>query len=82
MQDIILDVDPDGKITCLYTDDVDLFALGRVINVHKASNVEFDESSQSWHVLSLEGEVLYTNSSREVAIQKEIELFSPGGRHY
>ncbi len=82
MQDIILDVDPDGNIKCLYTDEIDLFAIGRVTNVEKASNIEYHEPSQSWQVISLSGEVLHTNSNREAAIEWEIVAFSPGGQFY
>ena len=82
MIETILDVDENGNIHCLYTDEIDLFSLGKITNVRKASNVEFDEPSQSWQVLSLEGEVLYTNSNREAAIKWEVVQFSFGGPYY
>ena len=80
--DIVLEIDNNGDIHCLYTDSVDLFALGQVTNVHKASNVEFNEEKQTWEVLSLCGKVLHSNPNREKAIYWEIESFSPGGTHY
>lgn len=76
---VVLEIDEVGDVHGLYTDCVDLFSIGRITNVRKTSNVEFNERSQCWEILSLDGEVLYTDTSREVAIQKEIELFSPGG---
>jgi len=79
---ITLDIDPDGDVHCLYTDDIDLFSVGRVTDIRKASNVEFNESEQTWEVLSLDGEVLYTNTNREKAVECEIEMFSPNGEHY
>jgi len=82
MKTITLDIHPNGDVHCLYTDDVDLFALGIVTDIHKASNVEFNEAEQTWEVLSLEGKVLHTNPNREKAIDWEIEAFSPGGTHY
>jgi len=82
MVNTILEVTENGDLVCLYTDEVDLFALGRVEGVRKASNVEFNEADQVWEVLSLDGEVLYTNPNREKAIDWEIEAFSPGGEHY
>lgn len=79
---IVLDIDLEGNVHTLYTDKIDLFSIGKVTNVRKASNVEFDENRQKWQVISLEGEVLYEDRSREAAIEREIELFSPGGTHY
>lgn len=79
---VVLDIDPNGDIHCLYTDKIDLFSIGRVINVHKASNIEFNQDSQIWEVLSLDGKVLHKNTSREAAIEFEIEAFSPGGEYY
>jgi hypothetical protein len=79
---IILEIDEVGDVHGLYTDKVNLFSIGRIENVKKASNVEFNEQSQTWMVLSLDSKVLYQNQNREVAIQKEIELFSPGGKFY
>ena len=82
MQDVVLEIDNNGDIHCLYTDEVDLFALGLVTDIHKASNVEFNEAEQTWEVLSLDGEVLHMNPNREKAIEWEIEMFSTGGEHY
>lgn len=82
MNDIVLKITIEGDIKCLYTDEIDLFSIGRVTDVRKASNVEFDEPSQSWHVLSLEGNTLYTNPNREDAIEWEIVNFSIGGQYY
>lgn len=79
---IVLDIDQTGDVHCLYTDRINLFDIGRVTNVRKASNVEFNESEQTWEILSLEGEVLYKNKNREAAIEFEIEVFSPGGKYY
>ena len=79
---ITLEIDKSGNIHCLYTDSVDLFSLGRVTDVRKASNVEFCEDRQMWQVTALSGEVLYENKSREKAIEYEIKVFSPGGEYY
>lgn len=79
---VVLEIDEAGNLYGLYTDEIDLFAVGRVTNVKKASNVEFNESSQIWEVLSLNGKVLHQNSSREKAIEWETKAFSPGGIHY
>ena len=82
MVDLVFEIDKEGNMHGLYTDQVDLFSVGRISNVRKASNVEFNSEEQTWEVTSLDGEVLYQNTNREKAIKKEIELFSPGGRYY
>ena len=78
----VLDIDQIGDVHCLYTDNINLFDIGRVTNIRKASNVEFNEEEQTWEVLSLDGKVLYRNKNREEAIDFEIEVFSPGGMYY
>ncbi len=82
MVDLVFDIDIEGNMHGLYTDDIDLFAVGRVVNVRKASNVEFNQDDQMWEVLSLEGEVLHQNVNRQAAIDWEIVQFSPGSIYY
>ena len=82
MKTITLDIHPNGDVYCLYTDYIDLFAIGLVTDIHKASNVEFNEAEQTWEVLSLDGKVLHTNPNREKAIEWEIKNFSVGGKYY
>lgn len=77
-----IEIDEYGNIHTLYTDEIDLFCLGKVTNVRKASNVEFNETQQVWEVLSLDGEVLHTHKHRDEAISWEIEMFSPSGPLY
>ena len=77
----VFGIDTNGDLKGLYTDQIDLFAIGMVTGVKKASNIEFDEKLQLWQVLSLDGEVLHMNINREKAIEHEIEMFSPGGKH-
>lgn len=79
---IVLDIDKEGNVHGLYTDEINLFSIGKITNVRKASNVEFCEENQTWQVLSLDGKVLYENRSREEAIEWEIAALSPGGTHY
>lgn len=76
------EIDENGNLRGLYTDKVNLFEIGRVVGVRKASNVEYNEFLQSWEVVSLDGKVLYTNPNREAAIEWEIEAMSPGGKYY
>lgn len=82
MSPIILEIDSDGNLHGLYTDQIDLFEIGKITNVRKASNVEFNEDLQVWEVISLDGQVLFTHTSREKAIEEEILMFSPGGEYF
>ncbi len=77
-----IDIDPHGNIHTLWSDDLDLYELGTVHNVRRASNVEFDETSQEWMVKLLDGKVIHRDKSREAAIDREIELVGPGGEYY
>lgn len=79
---ITLDIDEDGNIHCLWTDKINLFSIGRVVNVRKASNIDFNEDKQCWQVISLNGKILHENPNREKAIEWEIEAFSNGGIFY
>ncbi|RLC88992.1 MAG: hypothetical protein DRJ03_00080 [Chloroflexi bacterium] len=79
---VVLEIDKEGNMHGLYTDEIDLFSVGRVTDVRKASNVEFNQNEQVWEVSSLGGDILYKNSNRNAAIDWEIVAFSPGGSHY
>lgn len=82
MVDLIFDIDLEGNMHGLWTDEIDLFSVGRVVQVRKASNVEFNETEQCWNVSSLKGEILHKNKNRQAAIDWEIISFSPGGKYY
>ena len=78
-----IEIDECGNITTLYNDEVDLYELGRVHDVHKASNVEFNESQQLWEIIHAKtGKVVGSDKNREEAIKKEIRMFQPGGEYY
>jgi len=78
-----LEIDTKGNISTLYNDLVDLYEIGRIHNVQKASFVEFAEEKQEWQIISVKtGEVLGSDKNREKAIEKEIQMFQPGGDYY
>ena len=77
----VVEFDENGDIVTLYTDEIDLYELGIIREVRRASHVEFDETRQEWMVLTPDGEVVHRNKSREQAIESEIGNFSPGGPH-
>lgn len=77
-----IDIDEDGNIQTIYSDELDLHEIGTIHNVRRASNVDFDEVEQLWHVKLLDGTVIYKDKNREKAIEEEIKLLSPGGKYY
>ena len=79
----VLEIDNHGNVRTLYTDEIDLYAIGEVTNVRRASNLEFNEENQEWEVISAAtGAVVHRNKNRTKAIEWEIEHFGPGGDHY
>ncbi len=56
--------DPAGRARCLYSEIVDLQALGR-LKVRRATRIEFDALTQRWQVLPAHGRrVLFSSPSR------------------
>ena len=69
---------PNGTIECLYTDVIDLHALGR-LRVVRATVILFCEKSQEWKVrCALTGKLLLTNPSRAACLAWEREHLQPG----
>jgi hypothetical protein len=64
----------DGTARCLWTEAVPLQELG-VLDVQRASRVEFDPSKQEWEVrlASNPGEVAFSHASRETCLEWERE---------
>ncbi|WP_054692445.1 hypothetical protein [Syntrophomonas palmitatica] len=61
---------PDGTIEGLYTDAIPLQKLGK-LTVTRATTVEFDDARQEWLVALPDGQEIYSNASREVALEWE-----------
>lgn len=78
-----IEINEEGNISTIYTDEIDLYNIGKVCDVRRASNVVFNESKQQWDVICAKtGSVVYSGKNREHAIEIEVELFSPGGKRY
>ena len=79
----VLEIDEQGNIRTLYTDEIDLYCLGKVENVRRASHLDFNESLQQWEVVQAStGKIVHKGSNRTKAIEWEIQNFSPGGKYY
>lgn len=62
---------PGGSIDCLYTEAIDLRALGR-LQVVRATDIRFNPQSQQWDVHDAgTGEVLFSHSSRTECLRWE-----------
>ena len=77
----VVEFDENGDIVTLYTDEIDLYELGVIGEVRRASHVEFDEAHQEWMVLTPGGEIVHRGRNRVRAIEWEIRNFGPGGPH-
>jgi len=72
-----VEIDINGNINTVYTDEIDLYGIGTITNVRRASHVNFDNCKQKWMVIDAEtGSILHENKNREDAINWEIEYFS------
>lgn len=72
-----LRLSPDGRIDCLYTEAIDLRALGR-LEVVRATEIAFEPAAQQWEVRSFaSGRLLFSDPSREVCLQWERENLQP-----
>ena len=67
-----------GEIGCLYTEAIDLRALGR-LHVVRATDIRFNDTTQQWDVHAAEtGHVLYSHQSRNECLRWEQVNLQPG----
>jgi hypothetical protein len=66
-----IDIFPDGSISALYTEAIDLRELG-ALDVQRASNVEFDHDRQLWTVV-VAGAELYASPARQACLDWEAD---------
>ena len=68
---------PGGLIDCLYTEAIDLRALGR-LQVFRATDIRFCETTQLWKVsCASSGKLLHCDPSREACLQWERDNLGP-----
>lgn len=69
--------DTGGLIDCLYTEAIDLRALGR-LHVVRATDIRFNPTKQLWDVHDAEnGQVLFSHSSRSECLHWEHNNLQP-----
>jgi len=76
MTSLVIKIDERGNGHCLYTEQIDLTALGE-LQIERASNVEFNNQTQQWEVKNLENQLLFHHRSRSVCLAWEQQHFMP-----
>ena len=71
----VVTFDPSGTARCLYTEVMDLNALGS-LEIRRASTIEFNNQTQEWEVKSPEGSLLYSHASRAMCLNWENQFFN------
>jgi len=71
----VLTFAPNGEGHCLYTEAIDLAAIGR-LTLRRATTVEFDSVNQQWEVRDAGGVLLHTDPSREACLAWEHRHFN------
>lgn len=69
--------DPGGHVGCLYTEAIDLRALGR-LRVVRATDIRFNPVTQQWDVHSADGgDPLFSHASRQECLRWEQSNLQP-----
>ncbi len=63
---------PDGTANCLWIDAISLHELGR-LEIRRASNTEFNNSTQQWEVIDRKCRVRFFARSRSACLEWEHE---------
>jgi len=75
MNTVTLAILPDGTVQGLYTEVLDLSALGR-LRIQRASSIEFDNPAQLWRVFDRCGRCIHSSASRQQCLDWEREHFN------
>jgi hypothetical protein len=67
---------PDGTAQCLWTEALPLHELGR-LEITRASDIEFNNSTQQWEVKDRRGGVRFFSKSRSSCLEWEEQNLQP-----
>ena len=71
----VIHFNPDGTGAGLYTELIDLREIGS-LEVIRASEIEFNETTQQWEVFDYTGTRVFTDPSREACLRWERQHFN------
>jgi hypothetical protein len=74
--DHIITFAPNGTARCLWTESVPLHELGR-LEIHRATNIEFNNATQHWEVKDQKGGVRFFARSRFTCLEWERQNLQP-----
>jgi hypothetical protein len=73
----ILRFNPGGQIDCLYTEAIDLRALGK-LEISRATDIRFNDATQQWDVHAANtDQVLFSHASRSECLAWENHNLQP-----
>ena len=72
----VITFSPDGTARCLWTEAVPLHELGR-LEIHRATNIEFNNATQRWEVKDRKGKVRFFAKSRSGCLEWEQTNLQP-----
>ncbi len=71
----VITFDPAGNGHCLFTEAIDLSALG-ILEIARASTIEFNNRAQIWEAKSAQGALLFSHRSRSACLHWEHQHFN------
>jgi hypothetical protein len=75
MSTIAISIDSEGNGHCLYTEQIDLRAIGP-LQIARASHIEFNNETMEWEVKDLENRPLFQHTSRSACLAWEQQHFN------
>ena len=67
---------PDGSAQCFWTEALPLHELGR-LEIQRASNIEFNNTTQQWEVKDRRGHMRFFSKSRSACLEWEQQDLQP-----
>jgi len=75
MNTLVLTFDETGTGRCLYSELIDLGAIG-LLEIQRASSIEFNQKLQRWEVRRPNGRLLFSHHSRAICVAWEHHHFN------
>ncbi len=66
---------PDGTVTCLYSEELPLAQIGK-LDIKRFTTVEPDSDSVAWVVKDMQGMILFSSLSKTICLAWEESYFN------